>query len=404
MGDVTRGCVVEIPSGAVFLAERGAGLVEAPAGAAVGERAARPDVLDLRLPRPAGAGADRGAGRADRRLVGRRRRPSTSARPRFDMTRVVTGQLDAYVEPGPRMVADVPGMREEFERVGGGAVLNNSPYDLAAAALILEEAGAVVTDAYGEPLGDRPLLGSGAEFQMSVVASANPALHERILERDRRWHRAATWVTCRAVDGPPTAATSRSRSRPSPSYLVLARLALSAVCRLTPLEPDGGGRPQARRHRGGQRLRRRRTPGDEEHGCDFYFRARGRPARARARGPGGQPRRRGAGARPGDHRGDRRRVRPSTQGRTGSSSTCAKPRTSLPRCCSRSRSATRAWPTTPTSSGKPLVEEIRELAERAQGPEGPAPVGHRVRRRRVGDPLHAGPADARRRASRPSGR
>ena len=33
--------------------------------------------------------------------------------------------------------------------MGGGAVLNNSPYDLAAAALILEEAGAVVTDAYG---------------------------------------------------------------------------------------------------------------------------------------------------------------------------------------------------------------------------------------------------------------
>ena len=33
------------------------------------------------------------------------------------MTRVVTGQLDAYVEPGPRLVEDVPGMREEFERV-----------------------------------------------------------------------------------------------------------------------------------------------------------------------------------------------------------------------------------------------------------------------------------------------
>ena len=57
------------------------------------------------------------------------------------MTRIATGQLDAYVEPGPRMVADVPGMREEFERVGGGAVLNNSPYDLAAAVLCLEEAG-----------------------------------------------------------------------------------------------------------------------------------------------------------------------------------------------------------------------------------------------------------------------
>ena len=96
------------------------------------------------------------------------------------MTRVVTGQLDAYVEPGPRLVADVPGMREEFERVGGGAVLNNTPYDLAASVLILEEA-ALVTDAYGRSLSDRSLLGSDVEFQMSVVAASNAVLHERVL-------------------------------------------------------------------------------------------------------------------------------------------------------------------------------------------------------------------------------
>jgi myo-inositol-1(or 4)-monophosphatase len=78
-------------------------------------------------------------------------------------------------------VADLPGMRAEFERVGGGAVLNNSPYDLAAALLICERAGAIVTDAYGESLASRPLLGSGADFQMSCVASANPALHGEIL-------------------------------------------------------------------------------------------------------------------------------------------------------------------------------------------------------------------------------
>jgi myo-inositol-1(or 4)-monophosphatase len=72
-------------------------------------------------------------------------------------------------------------MREQFERVGGGAVLNNSPYDLAAATLVLEEAGAIVTDAYGRSLRDRPLLGSGHEFQMSVVAGGNAALHEAIL-------------------------------------------------------------------------------------------------------------------------------------------------------------------------------------------------------------------------------
>jgi myo-inositol-1(or 4)-monophosphatase len=60
-------------------------------------------------------------------------------------------------------------------------VLNNSPYDLAAAALIVEEAGAVVTDAYGGPLAERPMLGSGAEFQLSCVAAASPELHETIL-------------------------------------------------------------------------------------------------------------------------------------------------------------------------------------------------------------------------------
>jgi myo-inositol-1(or 4)-monophosphatase len=72
-------------------------------------------------------------------------------------------------------------MREAFERVGGGAVLNNTPYDLAAAVLCLREAGAVVTDARGGSLDDRPLLGSGVEHQMSCVAACNPALHRRVL-------------------------------------------------------------------------------------------------------------------------------------------------------------------------------------------------------------------------------
>ena len=100
----------------------------------------------------------------------------------FDMTRVVTGQLDAYVEPGPRMIADVPGMREEFERVGGGAVLNNSPYDLAAAALILEEAGAVVTDAYGDPLGPRPPARIGRGVPDVGGRERQPDPPRRILE------------------------------------------------------------------------------------------------------------------------------------------------------------------------------------------------------------------------------
>ena len=71
-------------------------------------------------------------------------------------------------------------MREEFERVGGGSVLNNSPYDLAAAALCLRRAARWSPTPTGEPLADRPLLGSGHEFQMSCVAAANAELHGAI--------------------------------------------------------------------------------------------------------------------------------------------------------------------------------------------------------------------------------
>ena len=100
----------------------------------------------------------------------------------FAMTRIVTGQFDAVIEVGSRLIEDVPGMREEFERLGRGEVLNNSPYDLAAAWLCLCEAGGVCTDGWGRPLDDRRLLGSGHEFQISSISASNPALHATLLE------------------------------------------------------------------------------------------------------------------------------------------------------------------------------------------------------------------------------
>ena len=180
MGEVSVGCVVEIPSGVVFLAERGAGLVESPP--VLLSKNARIERMFWTYGfrgRPARPTVEVLAELIDASSVGGATFDLGSAS--FDMTRLVTGQLDAYVEPGPRLVADVPGMREAFERVGGGSILNNSPYDLAAAVLVLGEAGAIVTDAYGRPLADRPVLGSGPDFQMSVIAAANPALHEHVL-------------------------------------------------------------------------------------------------------------------------------------------------------------------------------------------------------------------------------
>ena len=181
IGDVTVGCVVEIPSGQVFLAERGAGVSEGPpVRLSANERLDRMFWTYGFRGRPARPTAEVLAELIDVSSVGGATFELGSAA--FDATRVVTGQLDAYIEPGPLLVEEVPGMRAEFERVGGGAVLNNSPYDVAASVLIAEEAGAIVTDGRGRSLAERPLLGSAAEHQISIVVAANIRLHEQIVD------------------------------------------------------------------------------------------------------------------------------------------------------------------------------------------------------------------------------
>jgi myo-inositol-1(or 4)-monophosphatase len=196
MGDVRVGVVSELKGGTTFVAKRGAGL--GPAARLSPNRSLERMFWTYGLRgRPALALMEVLAELVDASSVGGATFDLGSAS--YDMTRVATGQLDAYIEPGPRIVEDVPGMREEFERVGGGAILNNSPYDLAAAALCLEEGGAIVTDAYGRDLAGRPLLGATHQFQISCVCAANRELHGAI---------------CTALDHG-TAASSR-RSAPSP--------------------------------------------------------------------------------------------------------------------------------------------------------------------------------------------
>jgi myo-inositol-1(or 4)-monophosphatase len=180
MGDVEVGCVAEIKSGDWYLARRGAGVessrpVRLSSGADVGRmfwafgfrgRPARHvvEVLgDLIDASSVGGGTFELGSQA------------------FAMTRVVTGQLDAVVEVGSRLIDDVPGMLEQFQRVGRGEILNNSPYDLAAPWLCLREAGGVVTDGWGEPLDHHRLLGSGHDYQMSSISAANRRLHAELV-------------------------------------------------------------------------------------------------------------------------------------------------------------------------------------------------------------------------------
>jgi myo-inositol-1(or 4)-monophosphatase len=186
MDDVHAGCIVEIKTGAVFAAERGKGItLHGPdQGEAQPSLSPNQELSTLFWStgfrgRPADPLVRVLGELIDASSVGGGFFDLGSAT--FDLTRILTGQLDAYLDVGSRMIEEVPALRERFEKAGGGAVLNNSPYDLAAAVLCLEEAGAVVTDAYGEPLGTRPLLGSGHEFQMSCVAAANATLHAKLL-------------------------------------------------------------------------------------------------------------------------------------------------------------------------------------------------------------------------------
>jgi myo-inositol-1(or 4)-monophosphatase len=182
MADVAVGCVVEIKSGDWFLAVRGAGVVGStmPVSLSANEdprrmfwgygfrgRPVRPTVEVL------AELIDGSSVRGGTFELGSQA---------FAMTRIVTGQLDAVVEVGSRLIDELPGMRAEFERVGDGEVLNNSPYDLAAPWLCLQEAGGVVSDGWGRPLDGHRLLGSGHEYQMSSISAANPALHAALVE------------------------------------------------------------------------------------------------------------------------------------------------------------------------------------------------------------------------------
>ncbi len=181
MGDVLVGCVVEIKSGHRFLAVRGEGIVEST--------------------RPVHLSPNRDPGQMfwGYGFRGRPVRPTVEVLAElidgssvrggtfelgsqaFAMTRIVTGQLDAVIEVGSRLIDELPGMRGEFERVGNGQVLNNSPYDLAAPWLCLREAGGVVSDGWGAPLERHRLLGAGHEYQMSSISAANPPLHEALV-------------------------------------------------------------------------------------------------------------------------------------------------------------------------------------------------------------------------------
>ncbi|HEY4398435.1 MAG TPA: inositol monophosphatase family protein [Acidimicrobiia bacterium] len=200
LGDVSFGVVHELKSGQVFRASRGGGpRVERPSG----------EPLPIRL----SANTDLTALFWTAGLRGRPLLPTSVVLEElvdgsgmgggyfdlgsatFNMTRIVTGQLDAYVDVGRRIVDECPETEAAFLRVGEGAVCTNFPYDVAAATLIVQEAGGVVTHADGRPLDDHPAVGSSRAHGLAVLAAAGVELHAALLVSvDRGMDRLRDWV------------------------------------------------------------------------------------------------------------------------------------------------------------------------------------------------------------------
>ncbi len=186
MGDVLIGCIGELKNDDLFWAERGGGAhwigpdgaEKAPRLLPVTEIAKAPLTFEM-VARPF-----EWVGTALSEIVdassvtgGCFLFNSTA----FSLTRLMTGQLAATIDIGNRILRDFPASRARFVALGFGKPIGLFPYDIAAAALIAQEAGAIVSDAYGRPLDATRLLDTTEANLSSMLSASNPALHEKML-------------------------------------------------------------------------------------------------------------------------------------------------------------------------------------------------------------------------------
>lgn len=100
----------------------------------------------------------------------------------YSLTRLLTNQLDATVDFANRYLRDLGDIvGDHFINAGRGSQLGVAPYDIAASLLIAEEAGCVVTDAYGDSLENVLVLDSSTANQTSIIAASNKELHEKLM-------------------------------------------------------------------------------------------------------------------------------------------------------------------------------------------------------------------------------
>jgi len=105
----------------------------------------------------------------------------------YSISRIITGQLDAYVDIGNRILKDRPFTEAAFRQAGRGSILHLFPYDIAAAAFLADLAGVRITDAFGASMGATRLLDISPANQQSCIAASTPELHAALMS-GIRWN------------------------------------------------------------------------------------------------------------------------------------------------------------------------------------------------------------------------
>ncbi|SFR98985.1 inositol monophosphatase family protein [Anaeromicropila populeti] len=100
----------------------------------------------------------------------------------YAISRIITGQLDAFVDIGNRILKDNISLLDKFKDVGNGYVLHLFPYDIAASVFLAKKAGVIITDAYGNSLDEMKLMDISYENQQSCIAASTKELHQQLLE------------------------------------------------------------------------------------------------------------------------------------------------------------------------------------------------------------------------------
>lgn len=199
--DTVAACLIELKSGRIISAEKGAGVYLAGPASKTEQRidgkflSRNTDLARLRwsfetCARPAEASFMLLGELIDKSSFGGGTFIFNSSS--FSISRIALGQLDASLDPYAALLDGPDGKRWEARsrELFGGKVFGLFAYDIAAAVLIATEAGAVVTDAFGKPLDNVDMLQSSEASILSCIAAANPELSRQLVHyMDRVLHR-----------------------------------------------------------------------------------------------------------------------------------------------------------------------------------------------------------------------